>query len=273
MADRYPKLTEHEIQEREEHTSPRAHVIHEAIREAGLEELRRSTAALLWSGVAAGLSMSFSLIAEGLLRSHLPDEPYRYLVSKLGYTVGFIVVIVGKQQLFTENTLTVVLPLMSRRDLATLLSMLRLWGLVLAANIVGAHAIAWVLTGTPLLAADVREAVLRIAEAAMEGDFGTILLRGIFAGWLIALVVWLRAAVESDGIGVIFLLTYLVGIGGFAHIIIGSIEGLCLVFTGAQPWLSFMGNYFAPALIGNIVGGVSLVAALNHAQVVAGEGN
>ncbi len=98
-----------------------AHVVYETIRREGEEELGRKASALAWSAFAAGLSMGFSFIAEGLLTAHLPDRPWRLLISRVGYSVGFLIVILGRQQLFTENTLTVVLPLLLRKDLSTLL--------------------------------------------------------------------------------------------------------------------------------------------------------
>lgn len=82
-----------------------AHVVYETIRREGEDELHRPGAALAWSALAAGLCMGFSFIAEALLMSHLPDAPWRPLISRLGYCVGFLIVILGRQQLFTENTL------------------------------------------------------------------------------------------------------------------------------------------------------------------------
>src|SRR5436305_4594242 len=98
------------------HKSLAPRVIHEAIRKSGEEELERPTQALAWSGLAAGLSMGFSLIAEGLIQSMLPDQSWRPLLTKFGYSLGFLIVIIGRQQLFTENTLTPVIPLMQHRD-------------------------------------------------------------------------------------------------------------------------------------------------------------
>jgi Formate/nitrite transporter len=110
----------------EERLATGAHVVYETIRREGEDQLHRRAAALAWSAFAAGLSMGFSFIAEGILRAHLPDQPWRPLIASVGYCVGFLVVILGRQQPFTENTLTVVLPLLVRKDLITLLRMLRL---------------------------------------------------------------------------------------------------------------------------------------------------
>ena len=139
-----PQLSEEEQQDARERTSVTAYVVHEAIRLDGEEELRRSSSALAWSGLAAGLSMGFSLVGEGVLRACMPDAPWRPAIAKLGYSLGFLIVILGRQQLFTENTLTAILPLLARRNLGTLWQVLRLWTVVLAANLAGAHVFAWV---------------------------------------------------------------------------------------------------------------------------------
>jgi formate/nitrite transporter FocA (FNT family) len=264
-----PELTEGEKEIVEERTALRAAVVHEAIREQGETELRRPVLALTWSGLAAGLSMGFSMISQGLLQSHLPDAPWRPLITNLGYSVGFLVVILGRQQLFTENTLTVILPLLARRDGATLLGVGRLWSIVLIANLMGALAIAWVIGNTSIFTPDVRGAFSMIGAAALSGGPSTIFLRGIFAGWLIALTVWMLPAAEGSRPVIIIAMTYLVGLGGFAHVIAGSVEVLYVVTTsGAVTWIEYFRDFLLPALGGNIVGGVSLVALFNHAQVV-----
>ena len=132
-----PHLDESERQQAAEHSSPRALVIHEVIRQEGEEELKRPVSALLWSGLAAGLSMGFSFLGLALMQSLLPDEPWRRLIASLGYSTGFVITVLGRQQLFTESTLTAVLPLLVRRDAATLLALLRFWAVVLVANLVG----------------------------------------------------------------------------------------------------------------------------------------
>jgi formate/nitrite transporter FocA (FNT family) len=266
-----PELTEREKEEVEQRSSVKAYVVHEAVRHDGDSELDRSTSALALSGLAAGLSMGFSFIAEALIRSHLPDAPWRPLVAKLGYSFGFLIVIIGRQQLFTENTLTAVLPVLARRSWLSLFRMLRLWAVVLAANLVGAHIVAWVLGNTAVFNPHIQVVLGQIARETANVTFSQAILRGVFAGWLIAMLVWMRAAIDNGQIPLIVLMTYLVALGGFTHIIAGSIEVLFLVTTGALSWVSYLGGYMLPTLIGNTLGGVSLVAVLNHAQVVAGE--
>lgn len=265
-----PPLSHEQRKEAEERTSVSAIVVHEAIRYDGEEELNRPVAALAWSALAAGLSMSFSFVAEGLLRAHLPDAPWRPLIVNLGYPLGFLIIIIGRQQLFTENTLTAIIPLLTRRNFSTLLLVARLWAVVLVCNLLGAHISAWVLGNTPAFRPEVQDALRQIAEEAARPGFGAAVLRGVFAGWLIAMVVWMNAAVDTGRIAVIVILTYIVGLAGLTHIIAGSVEVLFLAMTGRESWWSALGGYMVPTLVGNILGGVALVSALNHAQVVAG---
>lgn len=265
-----PELTEKQREEAEERTSVSVDVVHEAVRHAGEEELNRPVSALAWSGFAAGLSMGFSLVAQALFRAHLPDRNWRPAVVNLGYPLGFLIVILGRQQLFTENTLTAIIPLLARRNLATFGKVVKLWAVVLGANLVGAHLFAWVAGNTPIFKPEVQAAMLALGKEAAAVTFSAAILRGIFAGWLIAMVVWMLAAIDSDRVMVIVILTYVVGLAGLTHIIAGSVEVLFPVMVGAKSWGAVAWGYMFPTLIGNSIGGVSLTAALNHAQVVAG---
>jgi formate-nitrite transporter family protein len=265
-----PDLTPKQKEEAEDRTSVSAVVIHEAIRHDGDEELHRSISALAWSGLAAGMSMGFSFVGQALLQSHLPDTPWRPLLTALGYPLGFLIVIIGRQQLFTENTLTAIIPLLARRDLVTFLKVLRLWTVVLLANMVGAHLFAWVVGNTPMFQPQVQASMLKLAKHAASVTFGEAILRGIFAGWLIAMVVWMLAAVDTGRIAVIVIVTYVVGVANLTHIVAGAVEVVFLPMVGASSWGAVAVGYLLPTLIGNIIGGTSLTAAVNHAQVIAG---
>ncbi len=257
--------------EASERQSPSSHIVHDAIVAEGLEELRRPNSALAWSGLAGGLSMGFSLIAEAMLQAALPEAEWRPLVAKLGYSVGFLIVILGRQQLFTENTLTPILPLLERRHGAHVRNVLRLWLIVLAANLVGAAIMAAALTQTDVLDPSVRRAMREIARHAIEPEFATVLVRGLFAGWLVALIVWLLPFAESARLWVIVAITYVIGVAGFSHIIAGAVEVFALAMAGDAGWADVFSRFIVPALLGNIIGGVALVAAVNHAQVASGQ--
>jgi formate-nitrite transporter family protein len=251
-------------------TRPTAFVVHETVREEGEQELQRTPVALAWSALAAGLSMGFSLIAQGLLHYYLGGASWSPLIDNIGYSVGFLIVVLGRQQLFTENTLTAILPLLTHPDLRTLWLVIRLWGIVFVANLVGTLIFAFVVAHTSLFTPGIQQSFAEVSQHSLRGGFGLTILRAIFAGWLIALMVWLLPAAQGTRLHIIIILTYLVALGGFAHIIAGSVDVLYLVNRGAISWGTYFISFMLPTLIGNIIGGTSLVAALNFAQV-AGE--
>lgn len=265
-----PEITRIEEKKVAERVAIGAHIVHETIRREGEDELKRPSGALAWSGLAAGLSMGFSLVAEGLLAAHLPDRPWRQLISKLGYSVGFLIVTLGRQQLFTETTLTAVIPLLSKRNLATAVSVLRLWGAILLTNLVGTYLFALCLVKITIFTPQIQQTLLEVSKEGLGSGFWVVLVRAIFAGWLIALMVWLLPGAESARVSIIIIITYLIGLGGFNHVIAGSNKMFFLVITGGETWGSFFTHFFVPTLLGNTIGGVSLVAFLGHAQVMAG---
>jgi formate-nitrite transporter family protein len=263
-------LSQKESRDVEERRPPSAVVVFETVRREGEDELERPAFSLASSGLAAGLSMGFSFAGVGLLRALLPDVPWRPLLENLGYTVGFLIVILGRQQLFTENTLTVILPLLDAPNkLVVLGKVARLWGIVLAANIAGAFMFALAVAHSNAFPADVRAAFEAIGRQSAAFDFGTLLVRGIFAGWMIALMVWLLPAADTNRPLVILIITYIVGVAGFSHIIAGSVEVLYLVALGQLSFLAYAGAFALPVFLGNCLGGVALVALLNYGQVVA----
>jgi formate-nitrite transporter family protein len=264
-------LSKSEEKEVEHKLPPSVQVLHETIRIQGEQEMSRSTSALAWSSLAAGLSMGFSMLVPALLHAHLPDVPERFLVDKLGYTVGFLVVILARQQLFTENTMTAVLPFMTRPALDTMARLLRLWAIVFLGNVVGGACFAYGLGHMHLLEPATREAVLSAGQEMMRNSVLQMFTKGIVAGWLIATMVWLATSAERAKTLVIILMTYLVAIGGFTHVVVGTIEGLFLVFEGALGVPVFLTDFMLPTLAGNIVGGSLIFALISHAQVRSDE--
>lgn len=214
--------------------------------------------------------MGSSLIAEGLLSSRLPDAPWRPLITKFGYSIGFLVVILGRQQLFTENTLTPILPLLQEKTIHRFGSVMRLWFVVLAANLVGCLAVAWAAAASISFSPEVRSEFAAIGHQAMQGSFAAHVVRGIFAGWLIALMVWVLPFAETARFWTIIALSYLVGLGHFSHVVAGAVQTFYLAVGNEAGWGGVLGSYLAPTFIGNVIGGVALVAAINHAQVVSG---
>lgn len=248
-------------------SAPKAAVVYEAIRREGEEELARNTSALIWSGLAAGLSMGFSFLAEALLLSNLPNSGWQPLISKFGYCIGFLIVVLGRQQLFTENTLTPILQLLHRTDLQTLLHVSRLWATVLAANITGAFLFAVLVAKTDLFPSSIEQILFEISHKVFAGSFWQTFFSAVFAGWLIALMVWLLPFAETARVTVIVIITYIVGLGGFAHIIAGSVNAFYALVVGNVSIIDVGIKFIAPTLLGNTIGGVTFVSIINYAQV------
>jgi formate/nitrite transporter FocA (FNT family) len=243
-------------------------VIYEVVRRLGDDEMARPATSLWWSGVAAGLSISFSLLAQAILEEHLPEADWQPLVSKLGYCVGFLMVVLGNQQLFTESTITAVLPVLKDLTLTSLWRMARLWGIVLGANFCGTLFAALFCTFTPALPAELLQGMQAISRDLLALSWTEMLFHGISSGFLIAAMVWMIPSAESAKFLVITMMTYVIAIGGFTHIVAGSMEANMLMLAGDwQPW-QMLGQFFVPVLIGNIVGGTALFAVISYAQVM-----
>jgi len=257
-----------EAEQVEERSTPATPVIYEVVRRLGREEMERPATSLWWSGVAAGLSISFSLLSQAILQTHLPTASWTHLVASLGYSVGFIMVVLSRQQLFTENTLTVVLPVMADFTPRNLMLLGRIWLIVLVANMAGTLFAALFCTFTPVLTPELKHGMLEISRHIVGHDWPEMFFKGISSGFLIAAMVWLIPGANAAQFYVITLMTYLIAAGGFMHIVAGSVEAFLLVANGEiTPW-SMLAEFFIPVLLGNIVGGTALFALLSYAQVM-----
>ncbi len=246
--------------------------IHDNVLVAADEELRRPTGQLLWSGLDAGLTIGFSFIA-GAYVATLAPEPLRAAAAAAVYPLGFVFVVLSRSQLFTENTLEPVVPVLARRDRKTLGHMLRLWGLVLPSNLLGCFLFGVAAAHTPMLGDELRGSLAHVAAAGTSGGFWAVGYRAIFGGWLVALMAWLVASTRATGaqILLIWLTTAPIAAFGFRHSIAGSVEAFYRAAAGDAGWLEMLTTFVVPALVGNTIGGVGLVALLNHAQVPAGD--
>jgi formate/nitrite transporter FocA (FNT family) len=259
------ELSDEEAAEADRRSSLSAKIVHEAIRFEGHAELERPLSSIGWSALAAGLTMGFSMVAEGILHARLPEAPWSELVSSFGYCAGFLFVTMARQQLFTETTLTVMLPLLHGSHRGT--QVLRFWAIVFAANILGSLIFA-AAAGLPgLFEPDMQKAFAELGEKAAEPPFAAVVMKGVVAGWLIALMVWLLPAAGPARFLVIVTVTYVIAISNLSHVIAGSAEVAFAAMRGTVSWGDYLAGFLLPALIGNVIGGVTLVALLNHAQV------
>jgi len=245
-----------------------AEEIHDNVSEAAEEELDRPASELVWSALSSGLLLGFSFLAVGFATSLVPPA-YHTLATAIAYPLGFVFVVHARHQLFTENTLEPVIPLLEKRDGETLRRLLRLWAIVLPVNLVGALIFAAVLAHTQVVEPKLLTPLLDAARLSTEGSAQLIFYKGIWAGWLIALMAWLMAATHDTTaqILLIWLTTAPIAAFGFRHSIAGAIEAFYRAAVGDAPWGQMIFTFEIPAIVGNIIGGVVLVALVNHGQV------
>lgn len=241
--------------------------IHEHIRQDGEKELERDAMALLWSAIAAGLSMGASLLAKGIFHVNLESVPGGFLLENLGYTFGFIIVIMARQQLFTENTVTAVLPVTQNPTGGNFLLLMRLWGVVLPGNLIGTGIAALAFRYMPLFDEQTRDAFITIGMKVMHNTPGEMFANAVISGWIIATMVWMFPSAGAAKILVIIIMTWLVALGDLTHIVVGSVEILYLVFNGTVHWSDFFWPFALPTLSGNICGGTFIFALISHAQI------
>ncbi|MGI9103213.1 MAG: formate/nitrite transporter family protein [Terriglobales bacterium] len=247
-----------------------AHEIFEKVSDNARDELARSSHALAFSGLAGGITMGLTGISVAAIRAVLGDSPAAQLVSYLFYPIGFMAVIIGRAQLFTENTLyPVVLVLKERRHL---LATARLWAVVFAANVLGAFAFSLLAVHTSSLQPKIADRLVQLGVEALARPSTNIFWSAVIGGWIIALVAWMVSASHFTigQIAVVWLLTFVVGVGHFAHCIAGSGEVLAAVVHGAMPPTAYL-HWVGLATAGNVMGGVIIVSFLNWGQVHAGE--
>ncbi len=262
-------VSDREVEDIEDRSRLRVPVLYEIVRREGEIEMARPATSLWWSGIAAGLSIGFSLLAQAILYKNLPDTGWRPLVSGFGYSFGFLIVILGRQQLFTENTVTVVLPVAADFTWRNVQRLARTWAIVFAANMVGTLAAALFCSFTPGPLAALHDTMLTLARDMLSGAPMEMFFGGISAGFLMATMVWLIPSAEGAQFHVVTIVTYVIAIGGFPHIVAGSVEAFMLVISGQLGPADMLVGFTIPVLLGNIVGGTVLFAVLSHAQVMS----
>jgi formate/nitrite transporter FocA (FNT family) len=244
----------------------RSPMVYEIVRQEGEAELDRPLLSLWWSGIAAGIAMFTSVLAEGALRHQLPEASWRPLVENFGYCFGFVITVLGRLQLFTESTITAVLPLLSQWSSARVVDTARLWTVVLLANFTGTFVTAALVTWTGLIPQPHVVGMLQVSQEFAANTPIEGLLHGIPAGFLVAAMVWLMPSAEGSKFSIVVWLAYLLALGNFTHVVVGSAEAALLLFHGAMTPLAAAALLLS-TLVGNIIGGTGLFALLAYGQV------
>lgn len=228
------------------------------------DEVERSTRLLFFSGLAAGLSIGATFLARATMTAATPADPT--VMGNLLYPIGFVIIVLGSYQLFTENTLTPVTLVMTR--LATVPQLLRLWTIVLIANVIGAGIVAYLLAVTNVLDPAAAETAHYFGEHALSVSWSGLFYKGVFAGGLVATMVWLVHAARDtlSRFLIVYLIMFTIPAADLFHCVVGACEVLFLVFTGDAGFVSVFIGFFVPVVLGNTVGGVVFVALVNFSM-------
>jgi len=250
---------------------PTAEDIYQQVALNAKSELKRSTISLAISGFAGGIFMGLSGLGSALVLGFFGTSPTTHFVASMFYPIGFIVVIVGRAQLFTENTLyPVALVLAEKRELW---NTLRLWCTVLPANVLGALAFALLAARTSALPPETKQALVQLGLQAAHTAPATIFWSGVTAGWIIATAAWLVSGSHSitGSVMILWILTFVVGLGNFAHCIATSGEILSSVLVHQVPASGYL-HWLWIAVAGNVCGGIFMVTLLEYGQAIFAKG-
>ena len=268
---RHEELERHKEDEKSQEPQKGYETILEQEIQSGVTELERPTGGLFLSGLSAGLDVSFSLLVIAVV-THLTEgyfsPPVERLLLANAYSVGFLFVVLGRSELFTEHTTLAVLPVLDRR--ASLTQLGRLWGVVYVANLLGAIIFAAFFSFVaPLLGIAEPRTFGHIAEEVVSHPWTVILLSGVLAGWLMGLLSWLVAA-SRDTISQVFmvwLVTFVIGLAHLHHSVAGSAEVLAGVFSGQGATAGDFLRFLSASTLGNAVGGIVFVAVIKYGHV------
>ncbi|ERT60008.1 formate/nitrite transporter family protein [Megasphaera vaginalis (ex Srinivasan et al. 2021)] len=247
----------------EEHKRLSSQILFKIIRQEGEEELTRSLQSLAFSALAAGIFVSFSFFFRSVFYMYTTHT----VVTSFGYTVGFIIVILGRMQLFTENPITTMVPLLSEWSWSRLLQVLRLWTIVFLFNVLGTALAAYFLTTHYAVSPDLAAALHAVASHIMSAPAPDNIIRGIPAGILIAAIVWAMPQAGHFSLFMIMFFIYFISLGGFAHVIVGSCEMAYEIFLGQATLCDGLFRFLLPTGLGNILGGTVVFTLLIYGQI------
>ncbi len=246
-------------------------VILQHTEEAALTQLERNSTGLILSGISAGLDIGFSVllmaVATSVFGQIFPEPVLRFIVANM-YPIGFIFVVLGRSELFTEHTTLAILPVL--QGLASIKKLLRLWGIVYITNIIGGLIFALILSyfaGT--LHFLHKESFAHIANTFVNNTWQTTLLSAALAGWLMGLLAWLVAAAREtiSQIAIIWIVTAAIGFASLPHCIVGNIEVASALFSGQVSFSQYI-QFLWPVTLGNAIGGVFFVGVLKFSHTV-----
>lgn len=238
-------------------------VIHE-----GEEIFKLKKRAVFLSSCIAGLEIGFSYVlvcALYYLFVGSIEEAYIYKMFGFVYPIGFILVILGKSALFTEQTSVLALPVLNGQR--TVWQLLQIWGIVIFGNVIGGIMFVFFITSmaTKLSLFD-EDTMVTVGSHILDHEYWALLISAITAGWLMGLLTWLLNS-STDLLAriiIIIIITGTIGFAGFHHSIVGNIEAFgAFLYADDISILDYL-SFLAITLIGNGLGGAIVVGLFKY---------
>ena len=247
--------------------------IYARAREEGRRRLARPVLELAATALVGGFDVAFGVVALGLAAGAVAGSvrpELAHLVGALAFGIGFVFVVVGKSELFTENFLVPVAGL-DRRSRASWLKLGELWSGALVLNLVGGVTLALIVTSKGVLPRGSQGELARLAERITSHSWTAELVSALVAGALMTLMTWfVEGAAETTGVRVVmsWIAGTLIALGTFNHAIVSTIELVFGMRYGAAVSIGDLFRNLGLAVGGNLVGGLMLVTFARTAQAV-----
>ena len=227
------------------------------------EEMGTGLRELFFSGLAAGFAITITYLVYASLTASTGGDP---ILSALLYPIGFVYIILGRYQLYTENTLPPVALVLER--LASFPALFRTWTLVLIGNFAGGALGALVLAYTGVLSDPATVAATNLAMKGIQTPFWDLFFKAGFAGLVVAGVVWLDYSARDtiSRLVLVYMAFLVIPYADLFHVVVSFTETMFLVYTGQVAVVSSLTGFVLPVLLGNTLGGVLLVTVVNYFQ-------
>lgn len=236
----------------------------------GAKRLERPTRGDAITSFIGGMSVSFGAVALAWASASLggaPSPSAAQLAGALAFPIGFVILLIGKSELFTENFFLPVTAVLERRG--TVRQLVALWGVTLVFNLLGGLVFALLISRPGVLDSGPAHQLIALAEHKVSYPLGTAFVKAIFAGWLMTLLTWLLLAAKGLGprLVIIWSIATLIVLGQFNHVVISASEFFMAMLLGAPITVAgWLLHNFLPALAGNVIGGVVFVTLLFYVQ-------
>jgi formate/nitrite transporter FocA (FNT family) len=254
--------------------APEPEEIFERTRREGARRLERPVLELMSTALAAGFDIIVGIVVLALVESQLSHQfgtHAAHVFGSIGFGIGFVFLIVGRGELFTENFLVPLAGLHGKERNAWW-KIAELWSVSPVFNLIAGFAMGVLLSVHSVLPFGTGSVIVHVSETIYANGWLALFISAIFAGALITAMTWFVEGQSSTGvrIAVAWSAGAILALGSFNHVIVVSLELVFGIRFGADiPWSFVVENFFVAAA-GNMIGGIGLVTLNRFTQAKAG---